>query len=100
MNAGLTPATRLHASSSVYARPFGAEIVLLDFGRGEYFALDEIGAEVWQHLQAGEPLGVIAEGIASRYEVTTERALTDILAIVQDMCGRGIVEVDDIAAPP
>ena len=100
MSADLTPATRLHASSSVYARPFGAEIVLLDFGRGEYFALDEIGAEIWQHLQTGESLGTIAERIASRYEVTSEQALTDILAIVHEMCGRGIVEVDDSAAPP
>ncbi|AKV00804.1 hypothetical protein AKJ09_07467 [Labilithrix luteola] len=73
---------RFRISPSVYARGFGAELVLLDFGRGEYFGLDEVGAEVWRGLEAGDSLSRIVETIVSRYEVSADVALSDIHDLV------------------
>lgn len=84
--------TRVRVSSSVYARPFGDEIVLLDFGRGEYFALDEVGAEIWRRIERGEALGAIAGRIACTYDVSDSDALSDIITLVEDMAGRALVE--------
>jgi hypothetical protein len=77
--------THLRPSPSVYARAFGDEIVLLDCGRGEYFGLDEIGALVWSRIEAGDPLGAIADRIVERYDVTRDVALRDLMELVQDL---------------
>lgn len=93
MNTELGPNTHLRASSNVYARPFGEEIVLLDFGRGEYFALDEVGAHVWRGLEKGESLAAIARAISGVYDVSESQALTDIIALVVEMRTRSLLEV-------
>lgn len=87
------PDTTVHISPSVYARPFGDEIVLLDFGRGEYFGLDEVGAEIWRRLESGEPLGRIADAIVERYAVSRDDAFRDIVDLVRQMQGESLVTI-------
>jgi hypothetical protein len=89
--ASLPPETRPRVSPSVYARPFGAELVLLDFGRGEYFGLDEIGAEIWRRLEAGASLADIAAVLVSTYDVSDEEAYRDVVALVTEMHERHLV---------
>jgi hypothetical protein len=85
--------SRVVVAASVYARPFEAEIVLLDFSVGEYFGLDEVGAEVWRGLEGGRSLGAIADLISERFEVTREIALADIVSLVTEMRARNLVDV-------
>jgi len=87
------PETRVKISPSIYARAFGSELVLLDFGRGEYFGLDEIGAEIWGGLEAGKPLGEIADGLVQRYEVEREAALSDVVALVTHLRAEALLEI-------
>jgi hypothetical protein len=88
-------ATRLRISKSVYVRPFNEELVVLDFSRGEYFALDEVGARVWQHLEKGESLGAIAHAIAGEYDVTESAALADIVVLATELVTQSLVETVD-----
>ena len=83
--------SRVTVSPSVYARDFGEEVVLLDFGKGEYFGLDAIGADIFRRLEAGQDLGTIADHIASLYEVGRAEALRDIVALVEQMRDRELV---------
>lgn len=89
----MTRDTSIELSPSVYARAFGDEIVLLDFGRGEYFGLDAVGAEIWRGIEGGQSLGVIADAIASRYEVQPDEAYRDILELVQTLQDESLVRV-------
>ena len=97
--AGLGAESRLRVAGGTYARPFGDELVLLEFGRGEYFALDAIGAAIWRGLERGEPLGTIAAELAAGYQVTAEAALNDIIALVAEMQDRALVLRESSAAP-
>jgi hypothetical protein len=81
MTPTLNDDSRVRVSPSVYARAFGEELVLLDFARGEYFGLDELGATVWRRLEAGDALGAIADLLVERYEVTRDVALADIVQL-------------------
>lgn len=89
----MTRDTRIEVSPSVYARAFGEEIVLLDFGRGEYFGLDAIGAAVWRGIEAGQSLGDISDAIASQYEVQSEDAYRDIIDLVRHLQDESLVRV-------
>jgi len=85
MNQKLDERSKVTISPSVYARVFGEEIVLLEFGKGEYFGLDAIGADVWKRLEAGDDLGTAANHIATLYEVGPEEALRDIVDLVAEL---------------
>ncbi len=85
MNEQLDERSRFVLAPSVYARAFGDEIVLLEFGKGEYYGLDAVGADVWRRLEAGDDLGTVADHIVARYEVGREEALRDIVALVTEL---------------
>jgi hypothetical protein len=85
--------TRVRISPSVYVRAFGDELVLLDFGRGEYFGLDAVGSVVWRALEQGESLGSAAERVARDFAVSREEALTDIVSLVGMMREAALVSV-------
>ncbi len=82
MSQSLDERSRVTISPSVYARAFGEEVVLLEFGKGEYFGLDAVGADVWRRLEAGDDLGAAADHIVAQYEVGREEALRDIVELV------------------
>lgn len=92
MTVPLDTETRVSISPSVYARAFGAELVLLHFGRGEYFGLDEVGAEIWRGLERGEPLGIVADGVVARFAVSRDDALRDIMALVSELQAETLLE--------
>ena len=83
--------SRVSPSPSVYARDFGEEVVLLDFGKGEYFGLDAVGAEIWRRLEAGDELGAVASHISAHYEVGRDEALRDIVDLVAQLCERELL---------
>jgi hypothetical protein len=85
MTQPLDERSRVTISPSVYARAFGEEVVLLEFGRGEYFGLDAIGAAVWRSFEAGHDLGTTADHIVEQYEVSREEALRDIVDLVAQL---------------
>jgi hypothetical protein len=85
--------TRVRISPSVYARPFGEELVLLHFGRGEYFGLDEVGAAIWRALEAEKTLNAIADALVERYDVQRDTALQDVVSVVTEMIEAALVEV-------
>jgi Coenzyme PQQ synthesis protein D (PqqD) len=87
----IAPETRIQVSPSVYVRAFGQELVLLDFSRGEYFGLDETGAAIWRGLEAGKPLGEIADTLVERYDVARDVAYDDIVALVIHREGQSLI---------
>lgn len=95
MNVKIESSTRVQVSPSVYSRPFGEELVLLDFGRGEYFAIDEVGAAAYRRLETGASVGETAEGIARTYEVSPETALADIVELVEQLVDEGLFYVSE-----
>jgi hypothetical protein len=91
MTGSLDERSRLTISPGVYARAFGDELVLLEFGNGEYFGLDAIGAEVWRRLEAGDDLGAVADHIAAHYQVSRAVALRDIVDLVAQLRSHDLV---------
>lgn len=92
----LSPDARVRIAPSVYARAFGSEIILLEFHRGEYYGLDEIGAEIWRLLENGSTLAAAADAMVARYEVTREEALRDIVALVERMKEGSLVVMEGV----
>jgi hypothetical protein len=87
----LDPETTFQVASDVHSRRFGAELVLLDLARGEYFSLDELGSRVWDELAAGRSVGDVVERLAPEYEVQRDRFQADLRALVEELMTRGLL---------
>lgn len=83
--------TRLTIASSVYARGFGTEVVLLHFGRGEYYGLDELGAEIWKRIEAGASIREIVDGLLPSYDVPRDVLESDVMELISHMEREGLV---------
>jgi hypothetical protein len=82
---------RTRPAPSVHVRAFDDELVVLDLAAGEYFALDAIGARLWQGLGAGNTVEDVAKAIVDDYDVSFERALADLLTLADELVARGLV---------
>ncbi len=85
------PTSRFRVAPSVHSRRFGAELVVLDLAHGEYFALDEMGARVWNELAEGHPFSDVVVGLAHDYEVAPDRLWSDLAAFSDQLVGKGLL---------
>jgi Coenzyme PQQ synthesis protein D (PqqD) len=80
--------TVLDLRSGIHARPFQQEIVVLDVGTGEYYALEPIGARIWQHLVDGRSLGDVVNALAEDYDVDVARLREDVVGFAAELVHR------------
>ena len=69
------------------------EVVILDVERGVYFGLDGVGAKVWELLQTPCSVIDIVDRLAPQYDVPRDTLQTDVHALLEDLAGRGLVDV-------
>jgi hypothetical protein len=86
---------RLRCADAVHSRVFDDEIVILDMAKGQYFALDEVGARLWAALEAGRTVEEVAREIAGEYEVAVDRALADLTALRDEFLASGLMVARD-----
>jgi hypothetical protein len=82
---------RFRPAASVHVRPLGSDLVLLDFANGEYFALDEVGAEIWRCVESQASIREIAATLITRYDVSSADALRDILQFLNELTARSLI---------
>jgi Coenzyme PQQ synthesis protein D (PqqD) len=83
--------TRLRPAPSVHTRMFDGELVILDLAGGEYLALGEIGARLWDGLVAGRSVGDVAREIVADYAVSLETASADLAELASELVRRGLL---------
>ncbi len=77
----------------VLARQVGEETVILHLASGTYFSLDPVGARVWQLLAQGATLAEVCAAIVEEYDVSEEQLARDVMDLVEDLAGHGLVVV-------
>jgi hypothetical protein len=85
--------SRFEVRESVHARRFDRELVVLDLAQGEYFALDEVGARVWEGLATGGTVDGLCDTMLSTYEVEREKLRQDIVAFAEALVSSGLMRV-------
>jgi hypothetical protein len=90
--ATVLPDESLVKAASVHARRFDDEVVILDLSGGDYFALDAVGALIWEQLVSGRTPDQVADAIVARYSVDRARAVADCLALAGELVERGLLE--------
>lgn len=91
----------------VVAKIMDGEAVIINLATGVYYSMDGIGTTVWSRIEDGLSLRAIVAEVASRYDVTTERAGEDVLRLANELIAEDLVAIGDpdesageVAAPP
>lgn len=84
----------LRPSDGVFARLFDEELLIADLSRGEYFALDEVGARLWDGIAKGLSIEQVAREVTAEYDVSFDQALSDLRMLVADLVARSLVVAD------
>jgi hypothetical protein len=86
---------RFRVNESVVFREIDAEAVLLDLQSGVYFGLDAVGTRLWSLLlEHGTPEQVYAR-MLEEYDVTPDVLRQDVLRLVDELAGKGLVVADE-----
>ena len=84
--------THLSIPQQVMSRLVGDETVLLDLSSGIYFGLDGVGKRIWETIAEGRSLEETTMIITAEFEVNETQAQTDLIAFVENLVERGLLE--------
>ncbi len=93
----------LSLSSTVVRSPehmatiLGNQKVILGLSSEEYYALNSVGARIWDMIEEPKAVQEIRDALVQGYDVEPARCERDLLALLQQMVEEGLVEVDPTA---
>jgi hypothetical protein len=82
-------------AEGVLASDFGAEHVILNLRDGVYYGLEGVGARIWQLLQRPTTVPAVSAALVEEYDVDPERCERDLVALLADLAGRGLVTITE-----
>lgn len=71
----------------------GDETVILHLDDGMYYGLDPVGTSIWDLLQQPRRVREIRDRILDEYEVHPDRCERELIALLQELAERRLVEV-------
>jgi hypothetical protein len=89
----LTLDDSLHIPARVAFSSVEQEAVLLNKQTNQYYMLDEVGARFWSLLQDGKNARECHQALLEEYEVEPIQLEQDLLELVNDLIGHGLLEI-------
>lgn len=77
--------------SDVIASPVDHELVMMDLERGMYYALNAVGADIWERLAQPIAVADLCSQLMQKYEVDRETCQADVLAVLNEMAANGLL---------
>ncbi len=84
---------RVAAAEHVRCRRFDDDLVMIDLEGGEYFALDPVGARMWDLLMSGKTPADVGASLAAEYEAGEDEIRRDCTKLVDELLERGLLVV-------
>jgi hypothetical protein len=72
-------------------RTYDGQATIVLPSRAQVSVLNEVGSAVWERIDGRRSLQEILDGIMEDFEITRDRALTDLEAFVADLRAQGMV---------
>ncbi len=84
---------RVAAAEHVRCRRFDDDLVMIDLEGGEYYALDAVGARMWDLLMSGKTPADVGAALSAEYEAGEDEILRDCTTLVNELLERGLLVV-------
>lgn len=105
MNSGtLSPSTKLVINPNTISAGLDGGVVIMGMdpvgvdsasNQEQYYALNEVGARIWQLIEAGLSLAEIKVELLGEYNTSAEALWQDIQGLAMDLLQEGLVSVQE-----
>ena len=80
-------------SSQQIASKVAGETVILNYGKGAYYGLDEVGVKIWDTLEKGpQTIDTLCDAVTEEYDIDADTCKSDIDILLKDLISEGLVE--------
>lgn len=79
-------------SSDVMVSQVDNELVMMDIERGMYYALNPVGADIWERLAEPQQVANLCARLQQDYAVDRATCEADVLAVLNDMAENGLLQ--------
>lgn len=86
--------SKVSVPEHVLTRELDGELVILDLQSEGYLGLDAVGTRIWQLLGSCESIEAAYEQLLAEYDVEPEVLRADLTELLEDLCERGLVELE------
>ena len=86
---------RIEISPDVVCKKVGDELVLLDFEKGVYYGLDQVGAALWESLSGGKTLDEATSALLDEYDVDRAQLTADLEALLAELRVNGLITIEE-----
>jgi hypothetical protein len=93
MSSALSLTSLVKSANDLISAPVNSEVVILSIERGTYYGLDEIGTEIWQHLESPMRIDMLCEELAAKYVADRQTIERDVLGLLESLLAEGLVTV-------
>ena len=73
-----------------------SETVILEFDKGAYYGLDEIGTLIWQQIQQPQTVESICDAVVAQYDVDRAVCEQDVIRLLEQLHSERLIEVRDV----
>ena len=87
-------------SEEVSADVLDGEAVMINLSNGFYYSMGDVGAFIWELIEAGNNLDAILTVLTQRYDVSTERAQADLEQLVAQLLEEDLVLASNAESQP
>jgi hypothetical protein len=95
MKSEISERSTVMAAKHQVSSDLGGEVAILDLGAGMYYGLEEVGARIWELIQEPRIVREVQNIILEEYDVDPASGKGDVLALLQELADKGLVEVRD-----
>jgi coenzyme PQQ synthesis protein D (PqqD) len=71
------------------------EVAILNIESGIYYGLNTVGTRIWKLIQEPRTVHEVRDALLEEYEVDPERCERDVLALLQELASKGLIEIKD-----
>lgn len=82
----------LRTNPDVQGTSMDGETVLLDLSTGRYYTLNRVGSVIWEHCAGHHTIRDIHTVLCDRFDVAPERALDDLVTLVNQLTQEGLLQ--------
>ena len=83
------------ASKEQASADLGDEAAILNLKDGVYYGLDSVGARIWKLIQTPRAVREVRDTILAEYDVESDRCERDLIALLEELAQRQLIEVID-----
>jgi hypothetical protein len=76
----------------LHAVEMDGELVMMGREQGEYYGLRDVAASIWQHLAEPRTTEELCTLVAEEYAVTADGCRDDVVAFLDELVGKELVE--------